>query len=631
MGYQYRPPQWYDQNATSRGSMAARDAAGMTPTSSNPLPHLTEEQKARMVAERKREEREAEERKELARLEAIRAEEQRVKDEKAAWLAAEQERLMEQAKGLAPTYRDSYDAEDPQTFKDAKRVADETYMQFWYDKANAITEHWTDEDYKLLVNPVYKRENIREGNGRAIYKDVRQLPKGYDQYLEIQGRINDGVLDFTSEEDHRKLINPPSNRGYGKYQSWISEDNPLRQAVEAQSAVMKEWLEEADVDLVIPYEDLDGFRRPDPMRGEGIYLNTGTGAHIDWDSGRLKRMQSYRNVGGEEGGFGEYSTSFIRPDPDYGTFGKALSIIGTITGNPVMRAIGTGLQGGDWKDIAKGQLASQISVPVLEETLATLGVDADLLGIDPETFTDSVMEVQTAMLEGESGMDALIGEFTEPLADKVVDTVKEVLPDVAGIDIDFDTPDIIKDIGDVALAGIEAVGDFVEPVAKEVVDVGQAAVDVAQEVTQPISDVLSEGEDIVKEAGSVFDDEVIQPALEFGEEVVDTIADTGEPVVDFIDDALDTFGEEVVDPTLQTIGEVGQDIIDPIDDIIDAIDSPLGDIIEAGLKLGEAQPTQVGSLFNRELGEIYKHDIIEMPQLFSDQEIQGMLSRKYRV
>ena len=307
---------------------------------------------------------------------------------------------------------------------------------------------------------------------------------------------------------------------------------------------MKEWLDEANVDLVVPYEDLDGFKRPDPMRGEGIYLNTGTGAHIDWDAG-LKRMQSYRNVGGEEGGFGEYSTAFVRPDPDYGTIGKVVSVIGTITGNPAMRAIGTGLQGGDWKDIAKGQLASQISVPLLEDTLATLGVDADLLGIDPETFTDSVMEVQTAMLEGESGMDALIGEFTEPLADKVVGTVKEVLPTVEGIDIDFDTPDIIKDIGDVALAGIEAVGDFVEPVAKEVVDVGQSVVDVAQEVTQPISDVLSEGEDIVKEVGREFDDAVLQPVKE-------------------------------------GVQAVTEPVVDAIDDIIDTVDSPLGDLLGAG-------------------------------------------------
>ena len=530
----------------------------MTPTAENPLPHLSEAEKEAMVAERKRKEKEEEERKERARLEAIEAEKQRVEDSRKKNLRIAEERLMAQAKGIAPDYRESYNAEDPQTFKDAKRVADETYMQFWYDKANAITDKWTDEDYRLLVEE--ETETYLAGKHNSERKR-RKFPEGYEEYMEIKENIDYGVLDFTSEEDHKKLIGPPSNKGYGKYQSWISEDNPLRQAVDAQSAVMKEWLDEANVDLVVPYEDLDGFNRPDPMRGEGIYLNTGTGAHIDWDSGRLKRMQSYENVGGEEGGFGEYSTAFIRPDPDYGTFGKVISVIGTITGNPVMRAIGTGLQGGDWKDIAKSHLAAEYIVdPILEDTLATLGVDADLLGIDPETFTDSVMEVQTAMLSGDSGTDAIIGEFTDPIADKVVDTVKEVLPDVTGIDIDFDTPVIIKDIGDVALAGIEAVGDFVEPIAKEVVDVGQSVVDVAQEVTQPISDVTSDIEDVVLETGRDFDDTFIDP----------------------IDDVIDTFGSEVVDPTLQTLGEVGQDIIDPIDAFIDAIDSPLGDLLGAG-------------------------------------------------
>ena len=530
----YKPPNWRDTPYTPKPTY--EDIFGVKESQEAINYRLQQEGEERRKLQEKR-----------------RADEAKRKEKEAA-------ELMARAKGLAPAYRDSYDAEDPQTFKDAKRVADETYMQFWYDKANAITDKWTDEDYRLLVEE--ETETYLAGKHNSERKR-RKFPEGYEEYMEIKENIDYGVLDFNSEEDHRKLINPPTakNGGYGKYQTWISEDDPLRQAVDAQSAVMKEWLDEANVDLVIPYEDLDGFKRPDPMRGEGLYLDTGTGAHIDWDSGRLKRMQSYRNVGGEEGGFGEYSTSFIRPDPDYGTFGKVISVIGTITGNPVMRAIGTGLQGGDWKDIAKGHLAAEYIVdPILEDTLATLGVDADLLGIDPETFTDSVMEVQTAMLSGDSGTDAIIGEFTDPIADKVVDTVKEVLPDVTGIDIDFDTPVIIKDIGDVALAGIEAVGDFVEPIAKEVVDVGQSVVDVAQEVTQPISDVTSDIEDVVLETGRDFDDTFIDP----------------------IDDVIDTFGSEVVDPTLQTLGEVGQDIIDPIDAFIDAIDSPLGDLLGAG-------------------------------------------------
>ena len=554
--FNYNP----NPQTTARGSMAHRDAMRMTPTAENPLPHLSEEQKAAMVAERKRKEKEEEERKERARLEAIEAEKQRQRDSKAAWDAAEQARLMARAKSIAPDYRREYDAEEPQTFNDAKKVADETYMQFWYDKANAITDKWTDKDYKLLLEKKYHREKTTQNR----YKTVRTFPEGYEEYKEIKKHIDYGVLDFTSEKDHRKLIKPAGPKGYGKRQSWIDKSNPLRQAVEAQSAVMEEWLDEAGIDIVIPYKDLKGFDRPDPMRGKGIYLNTGTGAHIDWNSG-LKRMQHYEDVGG---GFGEYSTAFIRPDPDYGTFGKVLSVIGTITGNPAMRAVGTGLQGGDWKDIAKSHLAGEITAPILEDTFASLGVDAELLGIDPDTFSDSLMDVQTTMIEGGSAKDALIKEFTEPVIDKVVDVAQEALPDVdLGIDIDFDTPDIIEDIGNVVVA-------IAEPILKTTEDVVKPVIDVAQAVTEPVVDVAQEGIDVLQQAGREVDDVVLQPIKEGVQAVT-------EPVVDVVDA------------------------------FIDAVDSPLGDLLGAGgdliggMLVGQGQQrtasTPTEDLFDKEL------------------------------
>jgi hypothetical protein len=438
----------------------------------------------------------------------------------------------------------------PTTFEEAKALADQTYINFWEDKSNVVTKNWTQKDYDLITNAQY--ENVKvvtdSRRGSTKTKKRRKLPEGYDEYREYQDRINAGPLDFSSEETHKMLINPPSRRGYGKRQSWISEDDPLRQAVEAQADVMKDFLDDAGVPIVQKYEDLDGFKRPDSFRGEGVYLNTGTAAHIDWDAG-LKRMQRYQASPDAE--LGTYSNVFVRPDPE-GIAGP-LAFVGAITGNPWLTAASSIAAGGDIKDAIKAGVKSyalnQVTAPVLEETFATLGIDADLLGIDPETFSDSMMEVQTTMLEGGSGTDALIGQFTKPLADKVVDTAKEVLPDVAGIDIDFDTPDIIKDIGDFALAGIEAVGDFVEPVAKEVVDVGQAAVDVVQEVTQPISDVLSEGEDIVKEVGSVFDDAVLQPVKEGVQAVT-------EPVVDVVDSFIDA-----VDSPLGALLETGGDLL----------------------------------------------------------------------
>ncbi len=567
----YKPPNWRDIPYTPKPTY--EDIFGV-PESQDAINYRQEQEaKARREAEEKKR--------------AAQAERQR----------AENARLLAEGKKIAPDYRESYNIGDPQSFRDAKKAADETYMQFWYDKANAISDKWTDQDYRNLAEPKYEKKIVGEGR-HAKEENVRVLPKGYDEFLKIKERIDYGVLDFNSEEDHKKLIKPPqTHHGYGKRQYWIDESNPLRQAVEAQSAVMNEWLDEAGVDIVIPYSELDGFNRPDPMRGEGLYLNTGTGAHIDWDSG-LKRMQHYQDVGG---GFGEYSTAFIRPDPDFGAFGKILSVVGTLTGNPVMRNIGIVAQGGDWKDLAKGYLAGQVTVPILEDTFASLGVDAELLGIDPDTFSDSLMNVQTEMLEGGSGTDALLSEFTEPVVDKVVDVAKEALPDVdLGIDIDFDTPDIIKDIGDVVVA-------VAEPILETAEDVVKPVIDLAQTVTEPVVDV-------VKEVAPEVEDIFIDPVKEGLETAIDTVADLGEPVIDAIDEGLDVFGEQVVDPALQTAKELGQDIIDPIDDIIDAVDSPIGNVLElggdliTGMLAGNISPqsqqsekTLVENIFDKEL------------------------------
>jgi hypothetical protein len=604
MGISYAPIQ-----ATARGSANARNADRLNPSTYNTLPHMSEKEIADMMAERERKRKEEERQKRLAEIEAAKKKE----EERLAYIERRKEiakkRMMAEAKSIAPDYRREYDAGDPQTFRDAKNAADETYMQFWYDKANAITDKWTEADYKSLVEPRYEKVVV---NNRGTVKDQRAYPEGYEEFLEIKERIDYGVLDFTSKEDHKKLIKPPTAKGgnlYGKKQYWIDESNPLRQAVEAQSAVMKEWLDEAGIDIVIPYSELDGFKRPDPMRGEGIYLNTGTGAHIDWDSG-LKRMQHYQTVS-DDGGFGEYSTAFIRPDPDFGTIGKVLSVVGTITGNPVMRNIGIVAQGGDWKDIAKGYLAGKVTAPILEETFATLGVDADLLGIDPDTFSESMMEVQKEMIEGGSGTDALIGEFTKPVVNKIVDTAKDILPD---IDIDFETPALIKDVGDVIVTLAESGAETLEDVVKPIIDIAQTVTepvvdvvkevapvvedvvidpvkDVVQAVTEPVVKTVKEVapvvEDVIidpiKEVAPVVEDIVIDPIKQGVEATVDTIAEIGEPVIDTIDDVIDTFGSEVVDPTLQAIEETGEKIIDPIDDAIDAFGSEVVDpLLETG-------------------------------------------------
>lgn len=441
----------------------------------------------------------------------------------------------------------------PTTFEEAKTLADQTYIQFLQDEADAITSKWTEKDYDLAENPQYRTQGAV---GRPQRK-VRILPEGYEELQEINSYIEKGPLDFTSEETYDLLINTPMVKGGTmptKKQYWISKDNPLRQAVEAQSEVMQNYLDEAGIPIVQKYEDMEGFDRPDSFRGEGFYLNTGTGAHIDWDSS-LKRGQDYRSAPNSE--LGTYSQVFVRPDPSNFVDAIVAPIVNLAA--PQLAPLLTAARGGDLGDIVKsyavGELTGAVGGDFLEDTLANLGVDADLFGLDAETFTEGLGKVQETMLEGGSGKDALLKEFGgEALGALGVD-----LPE-----FEFELPD----------TGV--IGD-------------------------------------IREFGRTIDDTLLQPFKEGVETFTAPIEDLSTP----LKEAIETAGEPIVDF---------------VDEIIDTVDSPLGNLLESVVESEpQEEKSQVSSLFEPELGKIYKHDIIELPKLFSDERIQGMLSRKYRV
>jgi len=439
----------------------------------------------------------------------------------------------------------------PQTFQEAKALADQTYINFWEDKSDAITKNWTDEDYALIAEPEY--EEVRGRRGQT--KQVRILPEGYDEYKEYQDRINAGPLDFSSEETHKMLINPPHRRGYGKKQSWISEDDPLRQAVEAQADVMKDFLDATGVPIVQKYEDLEGFKRPDSFRGEGIYLNTGTAAHIDWDAG-LKRMQRYQTSPDAE--LGTYSNVFVRPDPE--GIAKPLAFVGAITGNPWLSGASAVAAGGDIEDAikagAKGYAIGQITAPIFENTIANFGIDKDLFGMDAEAFSEGAMDVQTAILEGKDIEEALLKEFG-------VDAVKQLGSALPDVDIDLPESQLFSDIE-----------DAFEPVVNAVRAGGRAIDDaVLQPVKrglEPVVDVAQQGIDVLQQAGRDFDDKFLEPWTE--------------PTGEFLSDAEDK---------LKDLGRV-------IDDIV-----PFGDIAEGMLGGGQGQQrtasTPTEGLFDKEL------------------------------
>jgi hypothetical protein len=402
----------------------------------------------------------------------------------------------------------------PTTFEEAKALADQTYINFWEDKANDITKNWTDEDYALIAEPTmetYYDNRLRE-------RERRVLPEGYDEYKEYQDRIEAGPLDFSSEETHKMLINPPSHRGYGKKQSWISEDDPLRQAVEAQADVMKDFLDAEGISIVQEYEDIEGFKRPDSFRGEGIYLNTGTGAHIDWDAD-LKRMQQYQSSPDAE--LGTYSQVFVRPDPE--GIAKPLAFVGAVTGNPWLGGASAVAAGGDLEDALKGAAKSyaigQVTAPILENIITPLGIDKDLFGMDAEAFSESTMDVQTAILEGKDIEEALLKEFGVPAVKQVAGVVGDMLPDIdlPKSEVFSKLGDVLEPVVEVVRTGGRAFDDAVlQPINQNIVkpleQAGREFDDKFLEPwTEPTGEFLSEAEDVVKDLGREFDKNVLQP------------------------------------------------------------------------------------------------------------------------
>lgn len=469
---------------------------------------------------------------------------------------------------------------------------------------------------------------------------------------EIQSLINRGAPTFNTREDFQSYydlgVDVYKNKkelldsGVAEADIPFSAKSELKDALQIQEDVMANWIYFGDgrnswvvndsASLFFKESEGVDFK---PFKEGDAYLNTGTG----FTRGSLESFLEDPDyfLGGRAG---DDTTYWIKKPEIVKQSGisKAFDIVTDVVSilvpqaAPIIQAGKVAYSGGDFEDVLKAGIGtwaagklSDVAFDDVIETYIDMGIPIDKLSeVQQQVIVDTTLDG----LEGKSIKDSFEENAGKALVKGGADAVGEILSDI-DIEIggNFETPEWLEKAGDVVVAtgtaigdviepivepvyeGIKAVGDVVEPVAKDIVDAGQQAVDVVQEAVQPISDFTSDIEDDILDAGRAFDDTVIDP----------------------IDNVVDTFGSEVVDPTLQTIKEVGQDIIDPIDDIIDAIDSPLGDIIEEGLKLGEAQPTQVGSLFNRELSEIYKYDIIETPQLFSDQEIQGMLSRKYRV
>ena len=191
----------------------------------------------------------------------------------------------------------------------------------------------------------------------------------------------------------------------------------------------------------------------------------------------------------------------LEPDTGFiGTIAPLVNLAGAITGNPLLSAAGTIAAGGDIGDIVKSMAISTVTPDILETTLADLGVDADLFGLDPETFTKGLGNVQETILEGGSGKDAILKEFGGEALEAVgIDLPEFELPETGIVE---DIKELGRTVDDVFLQpfkeGVETVTapieDLSTPLKEAIETVGEPIVDVIDEVIDavdsPIGDVL---------------------------------------------------------------------------------------------------------------------------------------------
>ena len=465
-------------------------------------------------------------------------------------------------------YRGVYDADNLlklgaiDSIETAKIVADETYKQYWYDKANSILNSWTNEDYALLAEPQYETYRLTSKGGTG----TRQvLPEGYEELQEINSYIEKGPLDFSSEETHRMLIKPPATKhGYGKYQEWVDESNPLRQAVEAQSDVMKKYLDKEGISITKDFED----GNPDNIYGEGIYLNTGTAAHIDWES-ELKRQQRYVTTPDSE--VGTYSQVFYRPEAESILDNVMVDVIAAVTGTtPYL----TAARGGDFEDIAKSIVAQQVAPDILENTLASVGVDADLFGIDPDTFSEGITEVQTAVIEGGSIQDAVGSAF----GGELLDAAGEVFEDIAPV---IDVPEIVEDLGNAVVAVAEPVLNTIEEISEPVVQATQAViepiitpiVETVEEITPEIQETF---EQLVEEVAPVVEKVIVEPV----EQVAPVVEELAEVITPIVEDVVVEPVEKIVETLTPAVEKAVVEPVEQIAPVVEKVIEPVTSVVE---------------------------------------------------
>jgi hypothetical protein len=220
---------------------------------------------------------------------------------------------------------------------------------------------------------------------------------------------------------------------------------------------------------------------------------------------------------------------------------------------PVLQGSKAMFNGAEFEDalqiggsIYLGDKITNISDTNITKAFDKAGIDITAL---PDPVQNVILDTTGAVLEGKSGTEAIESGIREEtvgyIAPDVEDAIRGIVPEINLPD--FETPEFVKEAGDVVV-------DILEQPLEFVGDTFESLIGGVETVTAPIEDLST--------------------------------------------------------PLKEAIETVGEPIVDVIDEVIDAVDSPIGDVLETavgglggtgGMMSGASKPSQVEGLFDKEL------------------------------
>ncbi len=482
------------------------------------------------------------------------------------------------------------------------------------------------EDYSLQAT------NLTEAKAQAdeVYMDVLRNAYEENPSDELKKAIDQGPLDFDKIEDVQL------------YDS-LSEDSTQRQAFDAQGAVVEDYLNRSD-NRVFDTRMLE--------QGETVSLGYGTStSQFMLNTGTIigAPLASADNV--RFGEFGSYGNLDWNNPPEPSTFEKNLSIGLDILSlvypplAPVFQGAKVLAQGGDLEDALKTGATVYVGGKVTKELTGQVNEVLDGFELTlpdmPEPVKQTLVDTTAGVLVGQDPDEAFVNSLKSQATDYATDWAAGEIESQYGdfgqdlkaflnLPEDYEMPESLQNIVDETtsafVSGDSASDAFVDAVEGEVTDfAGDIAEDAIKQgagfIADALPDVDFETPQIIKDIGDT--------AVDLLEGPVDLISGAIEPVIDIADEAVDKFGSAVVDPALKAIDEVlphGEtpELPETPDTDVDLPDTDLD------VKLVYNPPTQTESLFGDTIGKIYRTPIETYKPAFSQQEIQGMLSQRFR-